>query len=218
MDINSTAVSTGSGTDFTTATWNGAYLTDQGNGILFGEQDSKGVLFHTSDNGVTWNPITGLGVQNLNDVYFLNNNDVFIAGDHGSLLYSDDAGENWQTLSVGSVDYNLIKVYFESTTSGYVVTEGGILYYTNDGGESWGAEIELMSKSLGKSLTDIEFIDINTAYASIELCHVDGERLSTLSFLSFLSLPSPDASMSLLSLLSLRWAIHLPTALEIHRM
>mgnify|MGYP006146740269 CR=1 FL=1 len=126
-------------------------------------------LFHTSDHGETWDKITGFGVQNLNDAFVLNNNDIFIAGDKGTLLISSDGGANYKSVTVGSDDYNLVKTVFSDVNNGYVIEQSGLIFITTDGGDSWSVNTGLLNNfNSGETLIDFEANDLNVAYVLLK--------------------------------------------------
>ncbi len=70
----------------------------------------------------------------LNDVAFIDNQNVVAVGSHGSILKSTDGGDTWR--KIRSDIYNhLYKLQFTSNTIGYTI--GNKMLKTDDAGESW---------------------------------------------------------------------------------
>jgi photosystem II stability/assembly factor-like uncharacterized protein len=70
----------------------------------------------------------------LNDVKFVDNQNLVAIGNHGIILKSSDAGNSWK--KIRSEDYSsLNNLQFTSNSVGYAV--GDKILKTEDGGESW---------------------------------------------------------------------------------
>lgn len=61
---------------------------------------------------------------------------LVVVGDFGVVLYSDDAGEQWQQARV-PVTTLLTSLYFTSAQQGWVTGHDGVLLYTDNAGEDW---------------------------------------------------------------------------------
>lgn len=83
-----------------------------------------------------WEPQTSGTNANLNDVYCVTENLVFIVGSGGTLLKTTDGGTNWIPKTSGTTS-DLRKVQFVNPNIGYAVGTGGVLLKTTDGGDIW---------------------------------------------------------------------------------
>jgi photosystem II stability/assembly factor-like uncharacterized protein len=83
----------------------------------------------------------------LHAVYFLNENKGWVAGSNGTLLATDDGGENWRTLKRPTED-NLLDAVFLNEQTGWLLCESypyqlqsneprTYLLFTTDGGTKW---------------------------------------------------------------------------------
>ena len=82
----------------------------------------------------------------LHDVYFVNENQGWIAGSGGTLLATIDGGENWKKI-INFTQDNIKQVYFSDKNNGWLLCERSIynrgentvsyLLKTSDGGKSW---------------------------------------------------------------------------------
>jgi len=94
--------------------------------------------------------------ENLNDVYFINNNG-WAVGEEGYILYTDNGGENWNQQSSGT-DMSLESVHFVDQHRGWVVGsnyEYGIILRTLNAGLNW----EIAYIEFGIYLNDVFFTD-----------------------------------------------------------
>ena len=73
--------------------------------------------------------------ENLNDVYCVTENLVFVVGDNGKILKITDSGDNWVQKTSGTTQI-LNRIQFANATVGYAVGNYGILLKTTDGGEN----------------------------------------------------------------------------------
>ena len=109
-------------------------------GIITGK---RGTILITDDGGTRWTLKTIDAAKrrdrlvNLNAVCFDNDGGIWIAGDAGVLLYSNDDGTTWQRKQVREID--LRAVLFETSTEGYVAGENGMVLHTSDGAGHWKA-------------------------------------------------------------------------------
>ncbi|KPH00166.1 glycosyl hydrolase [Pseudomonas sp. RIT-PI-q] len=62
-------------------------------------------------------------------------------GQRGHILYSDDAGQQWQQASV-PVSSDLSAVYFSSREQGWAVGNDGVVLHSSDAGVSWKKQLD----------------------------------------------------------------------------
>ena len=94
---------------------------------------------------------------NLNSVYFVDRKSVWIAGDNGIILNSNDGGFTWNYSKFK--EYNYYAVTFLSRAKGFVAGEKGVVVYTEDGGKNW------RSKRLpANRINNLSYLD-NTIWA-----------------------------------------------------
>jgi len=83
----------------------------------------------TYNNGI-WTQQNNTTGFSLYSVFFLNQNEGWIAGNGGTILHSTDGGTTWSAQTSGTTAM-LRDVFFTSTTNGYAVGNNGtILHYT----------------------------------------------------------------------------------------
>jgi hypothetical protein len=69
-------------------------------------------------------------------IHFVDAEKGWVVGDHGTILYTQDGGENW-LIQVSQTEAHLSGVYFVNSITGWAVGEQGVILSTNDGGEVW---------------------------------------------------------------------------------
>jgi photosystem II stability/assembly factor-like uncharacterized protein len=62
---------------------------------------------------------------------------VVAVGEHGVVLFSDDAGKTWRQAGSVPVDSTLTAISFVDDKRGWAVGHAGIVLATTDGGETW---------------------------------------------------------------------------------
>jgi photosystem II stability/assembly factor-like uncharacterized protein len=77
-------------------------------------------------------------------VKFITPQKGWVVGEHGTILYTEDGGENWEAQESGTEE-DLKSVTFMSEKVGWAVGNGGIIH-TEDGGKKW--ERQVNSKDL----------------------------------------------------------------------
>jgi photosystem II stability/assembly factor-like uncharacterized protein len=127
-------------------------------GRQFGE---TGMLYMSPDAGSNWHLLSSQTNQDLTAVYFPNSLNGCAVGWFGTILTTNDGGENWKEVSFSMNKKNYTSVFFPTQNTGYIGGWDGTLLKTTDGGEKW------TSKTSGIQ-TDIEsiyFTDELTGYA-----------------------------------------------------
>jgi photosystem II stability/assembly factor-like uncharacterized protein len=94
-----------------------------------------GVIVHTDAEG-TWVPYQSASDNDLNTVWGSAYNDIFIAGDHGTILHSADWGSTWTAQHSGSRE-SLSGIWGSGMNDVFVVGEKGSILHSNDSGKTW---------------------------------------------------------------------------------
>jgi photosystem II stability/assembly factor-like uncharacterized protein len=66
---------------------------------------------------------------------------LIAVGQRGHILYSDDAGQQWQQASV-PVSSDLNAVYFSSRDHGWAVGNDGVILHSSDAGVTWSKQLD----------------------------------------------------------------------------
>jgi photosystem II stability/assembly factor-like uncharacterized protein len=123
-------------------------------GILFAtDPNGDGLIFTTSDGGENWNPLSATGIENLNRI-LVDGNNIFVAGNNGTVLFSDDDGETWISRPLPTLQ-NVVSIVLDNQ---YIIafTSDGGAFSSNDQGVSWaenGAVIDILNT--GELVTDV---------------------------------------------------------------
>lgn len=92
-------------------------------------------LYFSDDNFQTTTSQDLPGIA-FNTLFFLDENQGFIAGDDGVIFHTDDAGENW-TEQTTPTSENLKSIYFIDELTGFAIGEDISFLKTTDGGTTW---------------------------------------------------------------------------------
>lgn len=95
----------------------------------------------------------------LKDIHFLNSNIGWAVGRDGTILKTNDGGNNWAYQNSG-INAQLMSVHFSDINYGWAVGGGGIILSTGDGGVNW------VQQSSGSTefLSSVFFIDSNIGW------------------------------------------------------
>lgn len=102
---------------------------------------NKGRILYSTDSGQNWTLRTinesrrKNKLVDLNSAFFIDKNKVWIAGNDGIILHSNDGGTTWYPGKFK--EYNYYAVMFLNSNEGFIAGENGIIINTEDGGSSW---------------------------------------------------------------------------------
>lgn len=126
-------------------------------------------VWRTTDGGKSWQ-LSFPGGKDTDERIARFYGGTFPAADTGwvtstdnVLIHTDDAGLNWQKLTITAPPMDLRDAFFVNSLKGWVVakTNGGI-YVTNDGGKEW----ELQSTADKRYLRSIQFVSESEGWAA----------------------------------------------------
>src|SRR5574341_398718 len=89
----------------------------------------------------------------LRDVMYTNDNTLWVVGDDGTMLKSNDEGRSW-TAKDSQTNAHLFDITFYGN-KGWIVGTKGTILFSDDFGQSWRAQNSNTSKTFHK----VEFID-----------------------------------------------------------
>jgi photosystem II stability/assembly factor-like uncharacterized protein len=97
------------------------------------------LVWRTMDGGNTWQPYAppNQAYYHFYSLFFLDSDDGWIAGDHGTVYHTEDSGETWEEIEVGSEEKDCNEIFFVSKSIGWLRGSREKLYRTLDGGRSW---------------------------------------------------------------------------------
>ncbi len=107
----------------------------------------------------TWSDRNSSISNDLEDVFFIDNNNGWAVGRQGKIIQTTDGGSTWSEQNSGSTK-DLNKVYMISTSNGYVVGDGGTVLKYN--GSGWSA----LNISFSQDMYGVYFLDASTGWVS----------------------------------------------------
>jgi photosystem II stability/assembly factor-like uncharacterized protein len=94
-----------------------------------------------SENGVNWQQANVPVRTTLTAIYFANEKQGWAVGHDSVILFSDDAGDNWQVQQfLPKKEKPLLDIIFFNLLEGIAIGAYGQQYRTLDGGENWNFE------------------------------------------------------------------------------
>jgi photosystem II stability/assembly factor-like uncharacterized protein len=122
-------------------------------GYVVGKANSNVSAFYkTTDGGANWSVLEAHPAltNELNTLYFFDENNGVVAGDESALAYTTDGGVNWtkvtpSNMPAGLYDYNEIKFVNDN----FGLAAGEKLIKSNDGGKTWQyVEVDGLTKKI----------------------------------------------------------------------
>lgn len=116
----------------------------------------------TRDGGKSWKSVSsGYTSMRFMDIFFFDEQVMYMSGNEGLIIRSTDGGEKWETLNTG-VTNQLWALHFVDRKTGYACGSAGIIIKTIDGGISW----KPLNSGVSNQLYDFEATDSGTLFAS----------------------------------------------------
>lgn len=141
---------------------NDVFFTSATTGYIAGAYTCGTGLYKTTDAGLTWNSIANPNSSIWNiKLFFLDENNGFVAGSYEKLNKTTDAGVNWTGSIKMSSTNHLTGLWFTSLNTGYTVGTSGIIKKTTDGGTTW----TNMTGASDLGVRRIRFVTPTTGYA-----------------------------------------------------
>jgi photosystem II stability/assembly factor-like uncharacterized protein len=97
-----------------------------------------------------WSALVSGTQTDLNDVFFIDAQTGWVAGDAGYLRKTTDGGASWIVQTADTV--NLVSISFLDADTGYVLPEFSMPWVTYDGGATWGRDSALDGACYAHSL------------------------------------------------------------------
>ncbi len=111
-------------------------FVDENTGFIAGGSFSDGgQILKTTDAGDTWEVIRTVDGRII-DMYFINETLGFAVGQGGTILRTENGGENWIGRQ-SNTNSALNSVYFSDPDNGWAAGFQGETIFTNDGGDTW---------------------------------------------------------------------------------
>jgi len=86
------------------------------NGLAVANDGTNGYVYSYNSTNHTWQQLTGLTINNLNDVIYIDATTAYAIGDKGTVLYTNNTGTTWNLLPFPNVSKDLIRLHKTSAT------------------------------------------------------------------------------------------------------
>jgi photosystem II stability/assembly factor-like uncharacterized protein len=127
---------------------------------------NNGKTYLTSNAGYSWKEVNTDETSNLNKVVCRGNQECWIAGQQGTILYSSDKGNNWTSKNINtSANLTGIQVLNDNNVLAYL-DNAGVFYKTTDKGDTWDrVYFPTSPPPYATVITTAYFIDENCGWA-----------------------------------------------------
>ena len=98
---------------------------------------------------------------------FVNANDGWVCGDWGSILHTQDGGDNWKEQTSGT-EATLSSIFFLDSLTGWAVGNVGTILHTTDGGRNW----VIQKSPVTFFHRDVFFVSPSTGWIVSEMTHI----------------------------------------------
>ena len=109
--------------------------------------DGYGTILRTSDAGETWSRIpasAGIPAVGFLDLCILDGNTIWVAGSNNTILYTNDGGNTWTSMSDPAFDeYAMVSISALNNSDIWVCGSNsvdGLIIHSTDGGATWTVE------------------------------------------------------------------------------
>ncbi|MEO8211325.1 MAG: YCF48-related protein, partial [bacterium] len=126
-----------------------------------GQYISYDIIYKTTNGGINWTSYTpGAGTNNnLNSIYFIDNNTGWTVGNDSTILKTTNGGINWANQTCGTSSY-FYSVHFSNNNTGWIVGTNGSILKTENEGTNWIRQII----ETDIRLYSVYFTDTNTGW------------------------------------------------------
>ncbi len=116
--------------------WSTVFFLKNGTGWLAGK---NGIIWKSEDFGYSWIDQTpGLTTKEINAIYVVDTNVVYMVADADVILKTEDGGKTWNLQNSGNSSDNWEDIYAFDTDHAFAVSsKNAKIIWTNDGGQTW---------------------------------------------------------------------------------
>ncbi len=116
------------------------FFTDENNGFITGiilaGSEIESYILKTTNRGQIWTSNFDFQYQDLDPIFFVNQNVGWIGGANGLLIKTTDGGGYWQFQNTGTYE-GITHLFFNNENEGWLTGFNATLDQTIDGGNSW---------------------------------------------------------------------------------
>ncbi|TAK54574.1 MAG: hypothetical protein EPO24_13070, partial [Bacteroidetes bacterium] len=114
----------------------------------------NGIIYHTSDKGLTWQMQAEGNSYTLQSIQMLDANNGWAVGNLGTILTTNNGGTSWANNSIVTIA-NFQAVHFVSASTGFIVGNYGTIAKTTNGGGGWNS----LTSGTQQTLNDVNFLN-----------------------------------------------------------
>jgi len=155
--------------------YNDVFMVDNQTGWAVGTS----IIIHTTD-GINWFEQTNPASASYNDVFFFDENSGYTVGGTGTIIHTNDGGENWNIVASGLTNNTLRALHFTSSYNGYVVGHNRTLLKYGEvsgiGENSHSFAFDLFPNPADESVR-IHCSEFNTAAGTVEILTLEGKTV-----------------------------------------
>ncbi len=120
------------------------------------------IIIKSTDKGENWVKLPKVFINQITQIYFINEQIGFAGGVGQELYRTTDGGLTWQ-VTYYPKQLAINKFYFYDTNNGYAACNNGYLLHTTNGGLNWYKQLIYS----GGDVLDMSFINPNTGFAIV---------------------------------------------------
>ena len=136
-------------------------------GGMYTTYDGDGIILKTVDGGENWELNLGGpdgSLEGIEAIFFTSLDIGYAAGWNDDILYTDDGGDNWTAMSVGTNVWYYTDIEFWDEDNGLISAQlnsgSSQVWVTDDGGDTWTAATGI---SIG--IIDVAYADADNVFA-----------------------------------------------------
>ncbi|MBL4836547.1 MAG: hypothetical protein JKY34_03130 [Kordiimonadaceae bacterium] len=114
-----------------------------------------GMILLSKDRGKSWTRMREEEDVIMNDLFKLDDNNIFVVGEYGRLFRSRDGGKTWNDRYTESPS-SLTAIDFHTAENGIIVGLDGVILATHDAGETWSLIGDKVS-GISEHLMDVQW-------------------------------------------------------------
>jgi photosystem II stability/assembly factor-like uncharacterized protein len=124
----------------------------EGEVFLCGHSNVGGLIYHSTDDGMTWDQQASGTLVVLHEVWGTAIDDVFTAGENGTVQHSSNHGTNWQRVQTGMMPVaNLYAIHGSIGGEIWIAGDTGTLWKSSNGGVVWNREFSNTPNTLRRA-------------------------------------------------------------------
>ena len=104
---------------------------------FFSNGSGYNIIYHTTDGGISWNPVNFGQSGWVDDAIHLDNGEAWLSVAGSGIAYTNDFGFNWHHLQIPDKKQRFSNIFFNSVKEGLAGSLWNMLAYTTNNGKQW---------------------------------------------------------------------------------